>query len=126
MASASEGPCSGLAELQRGRPNEGFSVIHSPDEFGRGCADEDWIPQIAAKHGVIITQDINIYRVDAQWDLCKNNKLGVFFFKPPAGWGYWMIVNEIVRRWAEIKNLSAASRPFGFLIEHNRKKFKKL
>jgi hypothetical protein len=42
---------------------------------------------VASKHGVVLTQDLNIHRTRAQWDLCRMNKIGVFFFKPPrAGW----------------------------------------
>lgn len=57
---------SGMREFQSGRRSEGIEVIWCPDEFGRGATDEDWIPRVASKKGVIITQDLNINRVKAQ------------------------------------------------------------
>ena len=41
------------------------------------------IPKVASKHGVVLTQDRNIHRTRAQWELCQQNKLGVFFFRAP-------------------------------------------
>lgn len=61
---------SGMSEFQKARQSENVSVIWSPDEFERGAADEEWIPQVASKHGVVLTQDLNIHRTRAQWDLC--------------------------------------------------------
>ena len=79
----------GMRALQDGRKGEGVTVCSVEDEFGRGSADEDWIPAIAGKHGVVITQDTNIHRTRAQWQLCHENKIGIFFFKPPKqGWNY--------------------------------------
>lgn len=117
----------GLRQVQDGRPGENVSVIWGPDEFGRGAADEEWIPKVAAKHGIIFTQDANIYRLQAQWEICQENKVGMFFLKlPQGGWGYWQIVEEVVRRWREVKELSQVKRPFGFIINPHVKKPKKL
>ncbi|MFN5834469.1 MAG: hypothetical protein ACK46A_14000 [Akkermansiaceae bacterium] len=118
----------GMREFQQAKPSEGVTVIWAPDEFGRGAADEDWIPQVAAKHGIIITQDLNIHRISAQWELCQRNKVGLFFFKPPrGGWGFWNIIREVVNRWDEIKSLSEKQkRPFGYMVEHHRKQMRPL
>lgn len=115
---------SGMREFQSARPSEGVTVVWNPDEFGKGAEDEEWIPQVASKHGVLLTQDLNIHRTRAQWDLCRMNKIGVFFFKPPrAGWDHWVIVREVVNRWEEIKRLSGSlKRPFGFVIEQRKSK----
>ncbi len=119
---------SGMREFQNARPSEQVSVIYCPDEFGSGSADEDWIPKLASKHGVVLTQDQNIHRTRAQWELCQQNKLGVFFFKPPkAGWDHWVIVREVVNRWEEIKRIALAERrPFGYVVEHRKKQFSRL
>lgn len=113
----------GMREFQAARRSEGVEVIWSPDEFGRGSKDEDWIPKVASKQGIILTQDISIHRTKAQWELCQRNKVGVFFFKPPrGGWDHWIIVREVVNRWEEIKRLTTSGkRPFGWLVESRRK-----
>jgi hypothetical protein len=119
---------SGMREFQSGNRSEEIEVIWCPDEFGRGAQDEDWIPKVASKKGVIITQDMNINRVRAQWDLCQENKVGLFFFKPPkAGWNYWIIVKEVVNRWEEIKRTARSSkRPFGYVIEVRKNSMSRL
>lgn len=119
---------SGMREFQEARRSEGVTVIWNPDEFEQGAADEDWIPMVASKHGVVLTQDLNIHRTRAQWELCRRNKIGVFFFKPPkAGWDHWMIVREVVNRWEEIKLLADSQRrPFGYVVEHRKTKMRPL
>ena len=114
---------SGMREFQDAKPSEGISVIWAPEEFGKGAKDEEWIPLVASKHGIVLTQDINIHRTRAQWELCRQNKIGIFFFKPPkAGWSHWVIVREVVNRWEEIKLLAKQQRPFGFMIEQRKNK----
>jgi PIN like domain len=104
-------------------------VCSAIEEFGRGAADEVWIPGIASRHGIAITQDVNIRRTRAQWELCQENKIGVFFFKPPKkeGWSYWQIVELVIRHWPEIKRLTEESRrPFGCVVEMHRSKIRRL
>lgn len=114
---------SGMREFQDAKPSEGISVIWAPDEFGKGAKDEEWIPLVASKHGIVLTQDINIHRTRAQSDLCRQNKIGIFFFKAPKqGWSHWVIVREVVSRWEEIKLLAKQQRPFGFMIDPRKKK----
>jgi hypothetical protein len=72
-----------FAALQDGRAREDIQVLSIAGEFGKGCADETWIPAVAQQHGVAITQDTNLYRTRAQLELCEANKIEVFFFKPP-------------------------------------------
>lgn len=119
---------SGMREFQEARPSEGVTVVWVPDEFGRGTPDEDWIPLVASKHGIILTQDMNIHRIAAQWELCRQNKIGLFFFKPPkGGWGFWNVIREVVNRWDEIKSLSAVQkRPFGYMVEQRRNRMRPL
>ncbi len=113
----------GIQKLQDGRKSDGITVHSVIDEFGRGAPDEKWIPGIASQHGCMITQDLNINRVRAQWELCKQNKIGVFFFKPPRrGWDYWTIVNLVVTSWARIqKTAKDSTRPFGYVVESTGK-----
>jgi hypothetical protein len=98
------------------------------EEFKRGVPDETWIPGVASRHGVVITQDININRTRAQWELCRVNKIGVFFVRPPKkGWSYWEIVQLIIRLWPHISELAReTAKPFGFSIQHDATKIKSI
>ena len=121
----------GMKAFQEGRRSEGVDVSWNPDEFGRGCPDEDWIPVVAQRHGVIVTQDTNIHRTKAQAELCRQNKVGIIFLKPPkkqdsGNWGYWPIIELIIRNWAEIKETAKEPRPFAYVIEPGKSKWTKL
>ena len=113
----------GIQKLQDGRKSDGITVHSVIDEFGRGAPDEKWIPGIASQHGCVITQDLNINRMRAQWDLCNQNKIGIFFLKPPKrGWDYWTIVNLVVTSWTRIQKIAKdPRRPFGCVIESTGK-----
>src|SRR4051812_18165051 len=93
----------GMRIFQEGRRSEGVSVSSIREEFGQGAKDESWIPGIAIRHGVAITQDLNIHRTLAQWELCRSNKIGIFFIKPPKkeGWTYWDIIQLVVKLWPD-------------------------
>ncbi len=119
----------GMRSLQDGRKSEGITVSSIAEEFQRAAPDELWIPGVASRHGVALTQDINIYRTHAQWELCQQNKIGVFFFRPPkkVGWNYWQIVQLVVRLWPELMHIGRETeKPFGFVIEANKPKLKSL
>ncbi|MCX6874455.1 MAG: hypothetical protein NTW21_11720 [Verrucomicrobia bacterium] len=119
---------SGMREFQSARLSEEVTIVWCPDEFGLGATDEEWIPKVASKHGVVLTQDQNIQRTRAQWELCQQHKLGVFFFRAPkAGWNHWAIMREVVNRWEEIKRIAAhKKRPFGLVVEHRKKQLSRL
>lgn len=116
----------GLHRIQAGRPSEDVVVCSLKEEFGQGTPDEEWIPAVARRHGVVITQDTNIHRTRAQWSLCQTNKVGVIFVRPPKkGWSYWDIVKLIIRWWPEITALARTTdRPFGFYLERDSSRFK--
>ena len=117
----------GIGEFQKGRRSEDIEVIYIPDEFGRGSPDDEWIPKVAQRHGCVITQDINISRTPMLWDLCKENKIGVFFFRQPKRnkYTYWLWVEEVMKHWQEIKDSSKnIDRPFSCFFEPNKKKGK--
>ena len=84
---------------------------------------------MAKRHGVIITQDLNIHRTRAQWELCQAHKVGVFFFKSPKepGWSYWDIIRLVMKWWDVIKSQSReTTRPFGRVVETNKSKISDL
>ncbi|MBO0937907.1 hypothetical protein J2I47_15220 [Fibrella sp. HMF5335] len=96
--------------------NEGFEVLAIGKEFGRGAQDEDWIPKVGAEQGVVITSDYNIQRIRRQRELFQEHGVGIFFFNPPSktGYTYWEQVEQIVKRWREIKKKCRNKRPFAF------------
>lgn len=118
----------GLKIIQESQKHEGFEVLSIQEEFGRGAADEEWIPKVAQHHGVVVTQDINIHRLNHQWSLCQHYKLGLFFVQPPKkGWDFWTIVQLIVKRWPEIKAaIKKGRKPFGYKITATKPKLEKL
>ena len=119
---------SGIRTIQEGRRSDDIVVCSVAEEFGKGANDEEWIPKVAARHGVILTQDTNIHRTRAQWELCRTNKVGVIFFKAPKKrWSYWEIVQLVVRWWPELcKKAKESKKPFGSYIEYDSKKMKEL
>lgn len=119
----------GFNAFQKGRPSEGIEVFHITDDFSKGCPDEEWIPGIAKKHGCVITQDFNIHRRRPQWELCKKYKVGFFFFRQPKKkmYSYWVWIQEVFKRWEEIKEISIShTRPFGIVYEPNKSKYSEL
>lgn len=118
----------GLRRIQEGRRSDDILVCSVIEEFGRGAADEEWIPGVAQRHGVVITQDFNIHRTRAQWELCRQNRIGIIFLKPPRkGWSYWDIVQVVIRWWPEVSAIAKnIERPFGRYIEFHASKIKSL
>lgn len=109
----------GLDCFQQGSKSEGFEVCHVVTTFNRGIADEEWIPKVAQMHGVAITQDLRIQRTQHLNQLCQDNKLGVFFFKPPkkSPYKYWDMIKWVMHNWADIKELAGkTTKPFAYVI----------
>lgn len=102
-----------------------FQVLSIKHEFGRGAKDEIWIPEVGKIGGIVITQDLRIQTTRHQNELYKKHGLGVFFFKPPStGYSFWEMVEQLVKRWPEIKKKAANKRPFAYRI--TPQKFEKL
>ncbi len=96
-------------------------------KFGKGAADEDIIPEIGKTFGVLITKDLNIHRIKAQYQLCQKFKIGVFFLKMQKGNDkHWEIIKLLIHNWEEIISKSKDEKyPFAFEIPM-RGKMKKL
>lgn len=104
---------------------EGFEVLSIVDVFGSGAKDEDWIPIVGAENGIVITQDYNIQRTRRQRELFERHNVGIFFFNPPSksGYTYWEMVEQIVKRWRDIKKKSRNKRPFAFRCQSRSQEF---
>jgi hypothetical protein len=109
----------GLNCFQCGTPKESIEVCHIAKFFYRGIPDDEWIPKVAQMHGVAITQDHEIRRTQYLFQLCQDNHLGIFFFKPPkkTPYAYWNLVEWVMNNWSAIKGLSqTTTKPFAFRI----------
>ena len=90
-------------------------VLSIKKEFGQGALDEEWIPIAGKEKAVVITQDLRIQTTRHQNELYKKHGLGVFFFKPPSnGYSFWEMVEQVIKRWPEIKKKTKNNRPFAF------------
>ncbi|MCE7068150.1 hypothetical protein [Dyadobacter sp. CY326] len=105
-----------------------FEVVSIITVFGKGALDEDWLPKIGAERAVVITQDLNIHRTKSQRRLFEEHQVGVFFLSPPSknGYQYWEMVEQIIRRWQEIKKLCKEQRPFAFRCTSRSNNFERL
>ena len=115
----------GLKTIQDGRKDDDIEVCSIISEFGQSAPDETWIPQVALKHGVVITHDKEIHRQRAQRELYESNKIGFFFMKTPKKTGllYWDIVRLIIHCWPEIcEKAKQTKSPFAYTIDHSTKK----
>lgn len=107
-----------LAILQNPRIRENIEVFTIREQFGQGTPDEVWIPKVAAKDGIVITQDLNIHRVRQQRELYMQHGLGVVFFKPPKnGYQYWDLVEFYIKRWKVVKEeVKKLNKPFALVV----------
>ncbi len=114
--------------LQSPKVDEDVEVLNISDEYGRGAADEEWIPQIAKSNGIVITQDLRIQNTKQQRELYRQYKLGVVFLKPPSkkGYSYWEQVEKVIMSWRDIKDAKNFKRPFAFIIRPNSKHLESL
>jgi hypothetical protein len=98
-----------------------IQVLSIKEVFGKGVKDEVWIPLVGNEKGIVITQDLRIQTTRHQNELYKKHGLGVFFFKPPSsGFSFWEMVEQLIKRWPEIKKKSSDARPFAFRIKSNK------
>ena len=94
-----------------------IQVLSINKVFGWGAKDEEWIPLVGKEKGIVITQDLRIHTTRHQNELYKKHGLAVFFFKPPSnGYTFWEMVEQLVKRWPEIKKKVSDERPFAYRI----------
>ena len=94
-----------------------IEVTSIAKEFGKGVADEDWIPKWGKHKGIFITQDIKITTTKHQAELLTSYNLGAFFLDVPKNYRYWDKVKIIVNRWQEIVVIiKKTKRPYAYVI----------
>ncbi len=96
---------------------DGIEVISIEDEFGKGIADEDWIPAWGKLHGIFLTQDIKITTRSQQAALFEKYKLGAFFLNTPKGYRYWEKVKIVIKHWEKmVEIMKSKKKPFAYLV----------
>lgn len=95
------------------------TVSSTINKFGKAAKDEDIIPGIGKEHAILITRDLNIYRLQVQNELCKEHKIGAFFIKLPKGQDkHWELVKLLLNNWEEIlTTCSKAKTPFAYRVK---------
>jgi hypothetical protein len=106
-----------LQQPQNSKDNLEIEVCSIAKVFGRGTADEVWIPIVGKENGIVITQDFRIQTQKHQKELYQESGVGILFFNPPSnsGFAYWEMVKQMVNRWDEIKQIVKKNKtPFAY------------
>jgi hypothetical protein len=117
-----------LIQPQNKKDGIEIEILSIKDVYGEGERDEDWIPKVGQQNGIVITQDFRIQTQKHQQELYKNNGVGILFFNPPSKgvFAYWDMVNQLVTRWDEIKQIVRKNKaPFAYRCSA-RTKFEKI
>ncbi len=90
-----------------------IEVLSIKDHYGEGAKDEIWIPEVGKVGGIVLTQDYRIQTLRHQRELYKQYGVGILFFSPPskAGFAYWEMVKQVIKRWEEIKGIIRKNKP---------------
>lgn len=120
----------GLQHLDRplGKMGE-LELLYLPDYLKSGVKDEDWIPILGAEASIVITHDFNIHRRIDQRVLYQKSGLSIIFIAPPSksGYLYWELVQQMVRRWSDIRKIvSREKRPFALKYTSKKNEPEKL
>ncbi len=93
--------------------------VHSTKiKFNRGVPDEELIPAIGQRGGILITKDINIQKTKLQYQLCSKFNLGIFFLTLPKNQSkHWEIVKLLINNWEELVLKSERDKkPFAYRL----------
>lgn len=85
-----------LQQPQNSKDGLEIEVLSIKDVFGQGALDEEWIPEVGAENGIVITQDFRIQSQKHQRELYVENGVGILFLNPPSngGFSYWDLVKK--------------------------------
>jgi hypothetical protein len=87
----------------------GRDVCHATGEFDRGTPDTEWIPEVARREWVAVTQDGSILRKKNEYALARS--CGLRLFVVTGASGFWKLVVTVVRNFEEMERISEAERP---------------
>lgn len=96
-------------------------VKYIPTEFQRGVKDVDWIPKLDANTSFVVTQDINITRRKQEFELYRNQKIGLFLLKGKSkkhGLSVWEMVEALAKHWQFVlETVSERKPPFAIEVK---------
>lgn len=112
--------------LAQGLKSFGEDVIHLKDMFNEDTEDQIWLKQIGQKKMFLITRDERIRRNPFELNALKTYKVGAFFLGG-KNLGRCKIIQQVVRNWPRIKELSARKNPpFAYRIPPQGTKFSQI
>lgn len=102
-----------LQSPQNNKDNMQLEVLSIKDVFGQGAKDEEWLPEVGKKGGIVITQDFRIQTQKHQRELYLQNGVGILFISPPSksGFAYWDLVKKIINEWEDVKKIIRKEKP---------------
>lgn len=101
-------------------PDGHFKVFSTTQVFGFSATDEDIVKKMNKGSEFLITQDSDFKRTTQLIQLIRDNKIGVFLFRPPKGAKYWDLLHYLYRAWPEIKGVCRTKAP-PFMFEFKAK-----
>ena len=112
--------------LAKGLKAFGENVEHLDDHLPADTPDVNILEYLYDHDMVLITRDKNIRRNDAEKGAIYKYKAGVFFLGG-ANLDAWQIIEQVIRNWRRIKELSLnTSRPFAFSIRSKGKEITRI
>jgi hypothetical protein len=114
----SENTASAFNYLSKGH-FQGIEVVSVIQAGWKGKEDPEFIPLIGKENGVLITRDTDFTpKLQAQFQLCKDHGVGIFFFKPIKGvdthWGLIKLLSKNWERMIEVCNIRV--KPWAYKI----------
>lgn len=109
--------------LAAGMKAFGEDVVHLQDHFGENSADSEWLAHIGSEGWILITRDERIRYRPSEWGALKEHRVGAFFLGGKNR-SRCDLIQQLVRNWPRIKELTAKTRPpFAFRIPPSGAKF---
>lgn len=103
-------------QLSDGLKGFGEDVVHLKDMFDEDASDEDWLRKIGLQGLTLVTRDNRIRRRPAELEALKSHNVGAFFLGGKK-LNRCQIIQQLVRNWPRIKELSGKTRrPFAYRI----------
>lgn len=103
-------------KLVQGLRSFGEEVIHLKEVFDEGTEDQVWLKHIGTQKIFLITRDERIRKNPFELNALKTYNVGAFFLGG-KNLDRCKIIQQVVRNWPRIKQISAKNKPpFAFRI----------
>lgn len=111
-----------LEKANRKSPRQG-EIHHAIDFLPQDAIDRAVIEQAQKLDAIVITQDQKFGRIEHEYTVLKEFKVGVVYWKPPkGGLSYWDMVTVFINKWEDLKLvISQHKNPSAYVLEKNGK-----